>query len=84
MLFGVAEFLDGVLFTPSSLRDAHGRIILSADGEHDDEVTWPESTPVVPSATELPEADEGSKPEPPSPKRVARRALALRPCPPGP
>jgi hypothetical protein len=76
-LFGVTSYLDGVLFTPSSLRDAHGRIILSVDGEHDDEVTWPESTPVVPASVELPEAGDGPEPEPPTAERVARRCLAL-------
>src|SRR5262245_4461592 len=74
---GVTEYLDGVLFGPGTLRDAQGRIILSADGEQDDEVTWPEATPVVPASVELPEADDGPEPEPPTAERVARRALAL-------
>jgi hypothetical protein len=77
LVCGVAEFLDGVLFTPSSLRDANGRIIVSGDGEHDDEVTWPASTPVVPAAVELPEAEDALEPEPPTAERVARRTLAL-------
>src|SRR5262249_26111839 len=35
VLFAVAEFLDAVLFTPSALRDAGGRILFSAGGEDD-------------------------------------------------
>ena len=33
VLFAIAELLDGVLFTPSSLRDAHGCILFGAGGE---------------------------------------------------
>jgi Domain of unknown function (DUF4272) len=77
LLIGVTRMLDGVLFTPSTLRDASGRIILSTDGEHDEEVTWPKTTPVVPMAVELPGAGDGPAPRPPSAARVARRVLAL-------
>ena len=38
----VAESLDAVLFLPSSLRDAHGRILLDADGESDPAARWPQ------------------------------------------
>jgi len=38
----VAESLDAVLFLPSSLRDAHGRILLAADGESDPAARWPQ------------------------------------------
>ena len=41
----VAELLDAVLFTPSSLRDAHGRILLSAKGENDPVAVWPQGGP---------------------------------------
>ena len=43
LLFKVTQLLDGVLFTPSSLRDAHGRILFSASGEEDEdpEAEWP-------------------------------------------
>src|SRR5690606_7657833 len=43
ILFALARELDGVLFTPSSLRDANGRILLSAGGEDDEdpEAVWP-------------------------------------------
>src|SRR5262249_37443837 len=36
-LFAVAELLDGVLFTPSALRDARGRILFAAGGEDDED-----------------------------------------------
>ena len=33
VVFAIAELLDGVLFTPSSLRDARGRILFSSSGK---------------------------------------------------
>src|SRR5262245_7748181 len=36
VLFAVAELLDAVLFTPSSLRDAHGRVLFGADPDEED------------------------------------------------
>jgi hypothetical protein len=43
VLFSIAEFLDGVLFTPSELRDANGRILFGARGEEDEDpdAVWP-------------------------------------------
>jgi hypothetical protein len=43
VLFAVAEHLDGVLFTPTSLRDAHGRILFGAGGEDEEDpnAAWP-------------------------------------------
>ena len=38
----VAESLDAVLFLPSSLRDAQGRILLGADGKSDPAARWPQ------------------------------------------
>jgi hypothetical protein len=38
----VAESLDAVLFLPSSLRDAHLRILLGDDGESDPAALWPQ------------------------------------------
>jgi hypothetical protein len=77
-LLAVARHLDGALFTPSSLRDAEGRILISADGEVDPEAVMPR-LPLVAPPTREEEAEEGKdeKPEPPTPERVARRALAL-------
>jgi Domain of unknown function (DUF4272) len=90
VLFAVAEFLDGVLFTPSSLRDAHGRILFSARGEdaEDPDAEWPKVHGAVPVTDPLGAAmHEKSRPrppdeevegaQPPTPLRVARRALAL-------
>jgi hypothetical protein len=75
-LFAVTGHLDGVLFTPSSLRDAEGRILLSADGECDADAVLPKMPAVVaPVAGD--EGAEDDEPEPPTPERVARRALAL-------
>jgi hypothetical protein len=90
VLFAVAELLDGILFTPSSLRDAHGRILFGAGGEEDEDpdAVWPRVAGEVPVSDPLgaalpeksrpkppDEEDEGA--EPPTPERVARRALAL-------
>jgi hypothetical protein len=90
VLFAVAELLDGVLFTPSSLRDARGRILFGAGGEdaEDPDAVWPRvaaevsvSDPVGAAAHEAsrpkPPDEEDETAEPPAPERVARRALAL-------
>jgi hypothetical protein len=61
-LFAVAGRLDAALLTPSSLRDAEGRVLLGADGSSDPDAVLPR-LPAEPSA--------------PDPVRVARRALAL-------
>lgn len=90
VLFAVAEFLDGVLFTPSLLRDAQGRILFGAGGEaeEDPDATWPRVVGEVPlsepigaamhemSRPKPPDAPEEG-PGPPTAERVARRALAL-------
>src|SRR5262249_12544785 len=90
VLFAVTEFLDGVLFTPSSLRDAHGRILFGAGGEEseDPEAVWPKVRGSVSVTDPLGAAwHEKSRPrppdeevegaQPPAPQRVARRTLAL-------
>jgi hypothetical protein len=74
---GVTRLLDGVLFTPSSLRDPDGRVLIDADGESDPEATWPKvraTRPAVPDEV-LAAGEDG--PDPPTPQRVARRAVAL-------
>lgn len=86
----VAEAIDGVLFSPSALRDANGCILFSAGGKEDEDpdATWPRVAAVISSSDPAGAAmDEISQPnsaaevdeeaEPPSPERVARRALAL-------
>ena len=87
ILYALTESLDGVLFTPSSLRDARGRILLSADGEEEDRKgCWPKVLAEV-SIPASPGGDNPSTPETansteedidaPSALRVARRARAL-------
>jgi hypothetical protein len=66
---GVARLLDGVLFTPSGLRDAAGRLLFGADGRFDPDAEWPAAAP--------PAADRVDRPAPPTAERVARRAAAL-------
>ena len=90
VLFAVAEVVDGVLFTPSGLRDAHGRILISADGPgaEDPDAVWPRVLGEVPMTAGLgAEIHERSRPRTPDEDtgaataptagRVARRALAL-------
>jgi hypothetical protein len=81
VVFAVAEFLDGVLFTPSAFRDARGRILYGAGGEdaEDPEAVWPRVIAAVKfgnAAAPKPSTDEPPTPRP-TPARVARRALAL-------
>jgi hypothetical protein len=90
ILFAITELLDGVLFTPSSLRDARGRILFGAGGEseEDPDAVWPKVAAEVslsdPLGAEMHEQSRPRAPDetddeatPPSPQRVARRALAL-------
>jgi hypothetical protein len=89
VLFAVAELLDGVLFTPSALRDARGRVLFAADpDEEDPAAAWPRVLGIVgpddPASQVMhelsrPKSSEDEDPEvvPPTPERVARRALAL-------
>jgi hypothetical protein len=90
ILFAVAELLDGVLFTPSSLRDARGRILFGAGGEDEEDpnAVWPrvagEVSVADPRGRAMHEASRPKPPEeeeepanPPTAERVARRALAL-------
>jgi hypothetical protein len=89
VLFAVTELLDGVLFTPSGLRDARGRILFSADSDEEDaDATWPKVVGEVSFSDPQGAAmHEKSRPKPPDSEdglataptgeRVARRALAL-------
>lgn len=91
IVFNIAEMLDGVLFTPSGLRDANGRILLSFDeDEHDPEAEWPQVLLSVSQAdfVSLVEGFDGDESreeddrdqeeqEPPTSARIARRAIAL-------
>jgi AhpD family alkylhydroperoxidase len=85
LLLSVVQQLDGILFTPSSLLDAHGRILCGAGGEdeEDPEAVWPQvlAEITIPDAHRAGDPDSApSEAEPaavPSPQRVARRALAM-------
>lgn len=91
LVFAIAELLDGVLFTPSSLRDAGGRILFGAGGEEDEnpDAVWPRVFGTVSFTEPLgaamheksrprqPDEPEPKDIQPPTPERVARRALAL-------
>jgi hypothetical protein len=89
VLFAVAERLDAVLFTPSSLRDAQGRILFGAGGaaEEDDDAAWPLVLAVASASEVIGTAhgmsrpgksdDEAAAATAPTAQRVARRALAL-------
>ena len=81
VLFAITDHLDGVIFTPSALRDSVGRILIAADGECDPDAEFP----LLPEANESSEEwhdddyddDEEDEPDPPTAVRVVRRALAL-------
>lgn len=91
LVFAVTRFLDGVLFTPSSLRDASGRVLFSAGGEaeEDPNAEWPKVLGEVPASDGIgaamhemsrpkpPDEEPGADADPPTAERVARRALAL-------
>jgi hypothetical protein len=73
-LYAVVQHLDGVLFTPSSLRDAQGRVLISADGSFDSDAILP-GMPAEKATDGV--DDEEPLPQPPTAARVARRALVL-------
>jgi hypothetical protein len=91
LLFDLTQFLDGVLFTPSSLRDAQGRILFSSGGEKEEhpDAEWPKvrgsvsfSSPAGAAMHEMsrprdPNEEPDEDADPPTAERVARRALAL-------
>ena len=79
-LSSLAEWLDAVFFSPSGLRDARFRVLVSADGEVDADATWPVIGITV-TATRYGEApadaEDEWESEPPTAERAARRAVAL-------
>lgn len=85
-LFDLARLLDGVVFSPSRLLDAHGRVLFAAGGaaEEDADAAWPRviyTVQVTPSAAsdggDADEDDADPEATAPSAGRVAIRALAL-------
>ena len=84
LVFAVVGLLDGVIFTPSALMDASGRVLFGIDGEVDPKAVWPRVRAEVqierPSQAvdaENPLDSEDAAATAPTPGRVARRALAL-------
>ncbi|MDB5341533.1 MAG: hypothetical protein JWN70_7152 [Planctomycetaceae bacterium] len=78
-LQAVCSHIDGVIFTPSSLRDSAGRILIGAGGHADPLAVLPQAPPIVEtdSGDGQSENEEEDEPEPPSADRVLRRAMAL-------
>jgi hypothetical protein len=78
-LLAVVRQLDGVIFTPSGLRDAAGRVLCSAAREPDPKAVIPAIRMQAPARSAMPLYKGGTAPNPPSPtaSRVARRALCL-------
>jgi hypothetical protein len=82
LVYAVCRHLDGAIFTPSSLRDAAGRILIDAKGYSDPDAVLPNLPPMAdhPQAkSDEAEDDVGDDDDldPPSAERVARRTLAL-------
>jgi hypothetical protein len=78
LLYSVCQHLDGAIFTPSALRDANGRILLSADSQTDPSAVMPQIPLDDSDAPNEDTSDENDfDPVPPTAERVARRALAL-------
>lgn len=83
IVYAVCRHLDGVIFAPTALRDAQGRILINARGEYDNEAVLPRVLPIaevqIPNSNTslLPADDVEEETPPPTPERVARRALAL-------
>lgn len=76
----LAEQIDAVFFSPSGLRDARFRILVSADGEVDAAATWPivgMTVTATPFGDASVDAENDRQPDPPTARRVARRAVAL-------
>jgi hypothetical protein len=76
VVFEVAQFLDGILASPSAVRDAGGRILIGSDGGSDADAVWPTHEEMVPTPVRTP-IRPGGPARPPGAKRVARRAAVL-------
>lgn len=73
-LFAVTRHLDGLLFTQSSVRDAEGRILISTDGEFDDDAVLPQTLPLLPVTSEqghpIPDREKPEEPGLPRPSEL--------------
>lgn len=80
-VYAICRHLDGVIFTPSSLRDASGRFLLEAGGKSDPAAVLPAIPPMedhVEAENEKADEEENDEePQPPAVDRVVKRALVL-------
>lgn len=77
LLVEVCRHLDGVFFTPTSLRDSSGRILISRYVAADPEAVLPAIPPESNDEEENREDDEDEEYKPPSRERIIKRTLAL-------
>jgi hypothetical protein len=87
LVVALAKALDGVVFAPGYLFDDALRVLVGPDGERDPEAVAPRYPTSIFAATQASAGhdhrldedgdDEAEEPRPPSPQRVARRALVL-------
>lgn len=77
VLHALASQLDGIFFTPDALLDRNFKVLVSMDGETDNDAVFPE----IPDSSSSPpatiEEDVETEPEPPTADRVARRCMCL-------
>jgi hypothetical protein len=83
IVYAVVKHLDGAIFTPTSLRDASGKILSHVQRDPDPDAVMPAIFKELSAAprSERMVSEGGSIPDeemtPPAPQRVARRACAL-------
>lgn len=81
-IHAICQHLDGMLFTPTSLRDASGRILYSATEDADLQAVLPAYVPAADEFDDVPlpsldEENDSSPGAPPSAVRVCQRAFVL-------
>ncbi|HET6572225.1 MAG TPA: DUF4272 domain-containing protein [Fimbriiglobus sp.] len=77
VVFEVAHYLNGVLASPSALRDANGRVLVGANGGADFDAAWPADESVILTPTPPTPTPRPAGARPPGAKRVARRTAVL-------
>src|SRR5258707_13643720 len=77
-ILAIANHLNGIIFSPSTLRDSQGRVLIDCDGASDPDAILP-SYPIMEAIEKatVPEPEEEFEPEPPTARRVACLALPL-------
>jgi hypothetical protein len=80
-VLAVVKHLDGAIFTPSSLRDAAGRVLYGTS-DPDPAAVMPRILKEVPSGPrdQLPRSQGGTQPDPDDPARPAAARVARRAC----